>query len=389
MTTGILSMASASEALKKWYLPGLQYQLNTASPILSTMDKDSTAVQGLEIVMALRYGRQGGIGMRDDTGTLPTANSRKTKQARWGTKNIFARIQISDKTMKSSRSDRGAFVNLLEAELEDAMVDAKDNLARQVFGNGTGTMATTAVNTAVNTITVSSTQYFAEGQIIDICDTTGATVKYTTREITAVDDTALTITISGGAVTTLVTDIVVISGNYGLELTGFGSVFTADNTLYNVDRSANKWFNPTTIAVGGEISEIILQKGTDETDRKAGGKVNFYSTSYGVRRAYQNLLLATKQIVNVMQLVGGYDALSYNGKPMAVDKYNPTGTIFGLDMSTWKMYELDDWNWLDDDGAVLSRVANTPAWEAVLARYCDLGNNKPKANFKMTGITEH
>lgn len=385
---GILSMASASEALKKWYLPGLQYQLNTASPILSTMDKDSTAVQGLEVVMALRFGRQGGIGMRDDVGTLPTANSRKTKQARWGTKNIFARIQISDKTMKSSRSDRGAFVNLLEAELEDAMTDAKDSLARMVFGDGTGVMATTAAQTTVNTINVSNTQYFAEGQIIDICSNVGA-VKVAAREITAVDDVAGTITISGAAVTNLVTDVVVITGNYGLELTGFGSVFTPDNTLYNVDRSQNKWFNPTVIPVNGEISEIILQKGTDETDRKAGGKVNFYSTSYGVRRSYQNLLLATKQIVNVMSLVGGYDALSYNGKPMSVDKYNPTGTIFGLDMSTWKMYELEDWSWLDDDGAVLSRVANTPAWEAVMARYCDLGNNKPKANFKMTGITEH
>lgn len=386
--SGILSMSAASEALKKWYLPGLQYQLNTASPILSTIDKDSTAVQGLEIVMALRYGRQGGIGMRDDVGTLPTPNSRKTKQARWGTKNIFARIQISDKTMKSSRSDRGAFVNLLEAELSDAMDDAKDNLARQVFGDGTGVMATTAAQTTVTVITVSNTQYFAEGQIIDICSNVGV-VKVAAREITAVDDVASTITISGAAVTNLVTDVIVITGNYGLEITGFGAVFTADNTLYNVDRSQNKWFNPTNIAVNGEISEIILQKGTDETDRKAGGKINFYSTSYGVRRAYQNLLLATKSTVNVLQLVGGYEALSYNGKPMSVDKYNPTGTLFGLDMSTWKAYELDDWNWLDDDGAVLSRVANTPAWEAVLARYMDLGNNKPKANFKMTGITEH
>lgn len=52
--TGILNMTAANEALKKWYLPGLQYQLNTASPILATMDKDSTAVQGAEIVMALR-----------------------------------------------------------------------------------------------------------------------------------------------------------------------------------------------------------------------------------------------------------------------------------------------------------------------------------------------
>lgn len=387
----VLNMTAANEALKKWYLPGLQYQLNTASPILSTMDRTSEGVQGAEIVMALRYGRQGGVGNRADDGTLPTPNSRKTKAARWVTKNIFARIQVSDKTMRASRSERGAFVSLLEADLEDAMSDAKDNLARQVFGDSTGIMATFSAAANVATLPVSSTQYFAEGQLIDICDNTGTPVANgTEREIIAVDDVANTITVSGTAnITTTATAIAVLSGNYGLELTGFGSVFTPDNTLYNVARATNKWFNPTIIPVTGEISEVILQKGTDETERKAGGNVNFYSGSYGVRRAYQNLLLATKQIVNVMQLVGGYSALSYNGKPFSVDKYNPAGTLFGLDLSTWKMYEIMDWSWLDEDGDVLNRVPNKPVWEATLARYCDLGCNKPRGNFKMTGITEH
>jgi hypothetical protein len=384
----VLNMSAASEALKLFYLSGLQYQLNNSTPLLSVLERDSQSVSGSQIVMALRYGRQGGIGNRADDGDLPTPNSRKTKQAKWETKNIFARIQISDKTMRASRSSQGAFVSLLEADLEDAMTDAKDNLSRQVFGDGNGKMATCTAQSSVNTLTLDTVQFFAEGMLIDICASDG-TVKTAGRQITVVDEDNKQITIDGAAVTTLNTDIITISGNYGLELTGLAGVFTADSTLYGIDRSTNKWLNPTLVNVNGEISEVELQKGEDEADRKAGGKIGFYASSYGVRRAYQNLLVATKQIVNVMDLEGGFKVLSYNGKPFTTDKYAPSGTLFGLDLSTWRQYEMMDWDWLNEDGAVLSRVAGKPVWEATLAKYCDLGCSKPKGNVKLYGITEH
>lgn len=384
----ILNISAAQQALKVFYLPGMTYQLNTANPFLAVIERDSTSVSGDQIIMALRYGRQGGIGNRADDGILPTPNSRKTKQAQWTTKNIFARIQISDKTMRASRSREGAFVSLLEADLEDAMTDAKDNLARQVFGDGVGILATTAANNNTNTLLIDTVQFLAEGMFIDIVDADG-TVKVEQREVTVVDDTNKTVKISGAAVTTLATDQLVVSGNYGLELTGLGAVFTKDNTIYNIDRSQNKWFNPTVRAVNGEISEVGIQTGFDEVERVAGGKVNFLMSSYGVRRAYQNLLTAQKQIIEVMKLEGGYEALSYSGKPFTVDKYAPTGVLYGLDLTTWKKYQIMDFDWLNEDGAVLHRVPDRPVWEATLAKYCDLGCNKPKGNFKMTGITEH
>lgn len=383
-----MTMAKAQEALKLFYLPGIQYQLNTANPILSMIERDKTSVVGAEIRMALRYGRNGGVGNRADDGLLPTPNSRKTKQAKWETKNLFARIAISDKTMKSSRSKDGAFLSLLEADLEDAQADAKDNMARQVFGDGSGKLATFAAVTGANTIGVDSVQFFAEGQFIDIVDQSG-NVKVQQREVVAVDDISNEITVSGAAVTTAATDFAVISGNYEEELTGFGAVFTPDNTLYGIDRTTNKWFNPTVKSLGGEISEVAIQSQIDDTERKAGGKTNFLLSSYGVRRAYQELQLANKRITDVMKLEGGYEAISYNNIPFTVDKYADAGTLYGLDLTTWKLYHIEDWNWLEEDGAVLNRVADRPIWEATLARYCDIGCSKPKGNFKMTGITEH
>ena len=43
----------------------------------------------------------------------------------------------------------------------------------------------------------------------------------------------------------------------------------------------------------------------------------------------------------------------------------------------------------DADGAMLSRVANKAAWEATLARYADIGCQKPKGQIELYGITEH
>jgi hypothetical protein len=381
-----LNMTAASEALKINYLPALRYQLNTANPILSVIERNSESVVGSEIRMALRYGRQGGVGNRAEDGTLPTPNSRKTKQASFGTKNLFARIQISDKTMKASRSRDGAFVSLLEAELEDAQTDAKDQMSRQCFGDGTGKLATLTAVTAVTTVGVSNAQYLYEGMLVDVLSNTNV-VKNSELEILTVDDINNTITLSA-AVTTVATDYITPAGNYAQELTGFGAVFTADNTLYGINRATNKWFNPTLKGSMGSISEVGIQQLIDNVDQKAGGKTNFLLSSYGVRRAYQDLLLATKRTTDVMKLKGGYETLTFNGMPFAVDKYTPAGTLYGLDLTTWNLYHIEDWDWLSEDGAVLHRVSNKPVWEASLVRYCDLGCSKPKGNFMATGITE-
>ena len=146
----ITNITIASEALKNFYLPGLRYQMNDrASAFIAQIEKSSDHVEGSQIVMALRYGRQGGVGNRADDGTLPTPNSRKTKQAKWDTKNFFARFQITEKLIQASRSNQGAFASMLETEIADCETDAKLDLSRQAMGDGTGILATaTGVKTS-------------------------------------------------------------------------------------------------------------------------------------------------------------------------------------------------------------------------------------------------
>ena len=386
----ILSIALVQEALKDFYLEGLRYQLNDKTSIfLAQLERDTKSVEGKQIVMALRYGRVGGVGNRADDGTLPTPNARKTKQAKWETKNIFCRFQITDKTIKASRSNLGAFANLLETEISDCETDVKQDLSRQCIGDGTGVLATITSTKSTLTAPLDTAMYLAEGMLVDIWDTDPGVWLNEGVEITAVDDTEGANTATFSAIGTCASgDLLYVAGNKNLELTGLKAVFEAA-TIYGITRSAFPVTYARRTNIAGEISEVKIQKAIDDSERRAGGKINYLMCSFGVKRAYQNLLTAQKQIVNQLNLKGGWTALSYNGMPMAADKYVPAGKLYCLDLNDWKFYHMGDWEWLDADGAMLSRVANKPAWEATLARYADIGCQKPRGQVELYGITEH
>lgn len=399
----ILNMTAVVEALKSFYLPRLRYQLNDrASIFLSQIERDTESVVGKDIVMALRYGRVGGIGNRADDGDLPVPNSRKTKQGKWETKNAFARFQITDKTIKASRTNVGAFANMLEQEISDCETDAKLDLSRQAVEDGIGKLATISAathNAGTTTLTVDDIIYFSEGMLVDIVDdsqTPDAILANGSQlEITKVDEVNSQIDVADAndisASIEANQDWLCLHGNFvvgGRELTGLRAVME-NASLYGLTRATYPWLNATRINVNGEISEPIIQRAIDDSERKAGGNINYLICSYGVRRAYQALLTAQKQIVNTMELKGGWTTLSYNGKPLAADKYIRSGRLYCLDLEDWKFYQMSDYEWMDEDGAMLCRVANKPAWEATLVKYADLGCQKPRAQVELYGITEH
>lgn len=390
----ITSLALVADALKNVYLGALREQLNyQADPLLAQIERDTTRFENDNIVFALRYGKIGGIAaLADDISDLPAANSRKTKQGKAGTKNLAARIMISDKTIEASKANTAAFANLLRQELEDAQTDAKDDLSRQVYGDGTGKLAGVATGATTVTLTVDSVQYLFEGMMIDIYDNANAP-KATGREITGVDDANNTVTISGANVTVVTTDYIVRASSRGNEMTGLGKVFEQNTTLYTIDRNTNKWFNAQTKALNAEIDEVGFQLGINEVDRKTGGKINYIATSYGVERAWYNYQLSFKRNVNYQDLKGGWKSMTFqspNGEiPIKGSKYAPTGKARMLDLTHWFIGELADWAFMDQDGAMLSRVPNKLAYEATLRKYADVVCDLPRGQYELTGITEH
>ena len=181
------------------------------------------------------------------------------------------------------------------------------------------------------------------------------------------------------------------TGSTGKEVMGLAGIVSATSTLQGLAPATYTWWKANILGNGGTaraITENLLQTGMDTTEINSDGEVKLIMTTHGVSRAYQALLTATRQYVNTMDLKGGRKALSMNGKPLVVDKDAPTGKLFMLDTDALKIYELSDFDWMDQDGAILSRVPNMDAYEATLFRYFELGCSARNAQTLIEDLLE-
>ena len=388
----MVTMTSADKALKTLYLGAVAEQLNTeVNPLLTAIKQTTTDVWGKEVRRLVKYGVNGGVGAGDEDGDLPSAAGNNYEQLVSTLKNLYGTIEISDKAIRASERDVGAFVNLLNAEMEGLVKSSSFNFGRMLYGDGTGKLATVK-GVSANVITCDTVQNYFQGMVIDVKTANLADTTVSSRRVIAVDRVAKSITVNGGAITTTeapVGSIITVQGSANKEITGLGAIFGDSATLYGLDRSANKWLIPYKHENVGEISETVIQKAIDELDDNYGSKVNFIVCSSGVKRAFQKYLSSYKRNLDVMELKGGYKALSYNGIPIVSDRFCPEGTMFLLNTDDFALHQLCDWKWLEsEDGKVLRQKAGKPTYTATLVKYADLICTRPCGQAMLSGITE-
>ncbi|MBQ7642910.1 MAG: phage major capsid protein, partial [Clostridia bacterium] len=102
-----------------------------------------------------------------------------------------------------------------------------------------------------------------------------------------------------------------------------------------------------------------------------------------------NHLASYKRNIDVLDLKGGYKAISYNGIPIISDRFCPAGTMYLLNSQDFALHQLCDWKWLEgENGKVLTQVAGKAAYTATLVKYADLVCVRPCGQAMLTGITE-
>ena len=382
---------TAEQALKIVYKGVVTEQLNiSTNPLYNYIGSSTKDISGKEVRKMAPYGVNGGVGADAETAALPVPGGNNYIQFVSELKNLYGTIRISDKSIKASRNDVGAFVRLLSQELEGLMRAAKFNYGRQLFTDGRGALTNLLINTAVNLLEVVSTQFLIEGMIIDIRQQSdGALVAGGgTRRVLAVDRVNRRILIDGAPITTTTAHMVTVQGSFNQELTGLAAIFQSSGTLYGVNRAQHFWMIPQMRTGTGLISDIKIQRPIDDLDEIMGSKVDYISTASGVRRSYQQYMEATKRTVNTMDLKGGFTALSYNGIPMVNDRFMPAGAMKLLNTKEFTFHQMGDWDWMDDDGRVLKQVPGFPIWTASLVKYAELVCDHPGGQGMLTGITE-
>lgn len=392
----MVTLQTAENALKTVYLGVVSNQLNiNANPLLSKIKQSTADVWGKEIRKLAPFGINGGIGAGTEDGRLPKAAANNYVQFVSTLKNLYGTIEISDKAIRASENNSGAFVNLLNAEMEGLIKASSFNFGRMLYGDGKGFLAQVKAHTTSNDyFEVYSTKNLMEGMKIDFYNSFDEMVRledhYIGRRIKAIDrvnnrvyvEPKITLGLSPDE------DFLVVQGSYNLEITGLGAIFGDSPTLYGVDKTAHIWLNPYTASGVGEISDIAIQTAIDHLDEVSGSTVDFITCSSKVKRAYQAYLATFRRNIDVLELAGGYKAISYNGIPLISDRFIEDDTMYLLNTKEFTLHQLCDWQWLEgEDGKIIRQIAGYPTYTATLVKYADLICDKPNGQAKLSGIT--
>ena len=382
----MVTTQTADNVLKSYYLDAVAEQLDkSANPLLAAIRKTTADVSGRDVRKTVRYGVNGGVGAGTEDGALPAAGGNRYAQFVATLKNLYGTIEITDKAIRASQNGEGAFVNLLNDEMDGLVQSSSFHFGRMLYGDGSGKLCTVSAVSGT-TYTVDTVQNLAEGMIVDVYSSSNASVA-TGRTVTGVNRTDSTVTLSGASITGT-GNYFVLQNSKGLELTGLGAIFSSSEYLYGVKRADNPWLTPVTQTSVGTLTEAKMLKAIDEVEERSGSKINFIVCSSGVRRALF-AALAQSRHVETMELEGGFKAIPFNGIPVVADKFCPKGTMFLLNTDDFALHQLCDWQWLEgEDGKVLKQIAGKPVFTATLVKYAELLCYRPCGQAKLSGITE-
>lgn len=382
----MIDLTSAQNALKDAYLSAVCNQLNTkTNPLLAKIKQSSSDVYGKQIIKMAPVGLNGGVGAGSETGLLPTANENNYVQFKTTLKNLYGTIEISDKAVRASANSNGAFVDLLNAEMEGLITASKFNLGRMLYGDGSGLVGTVQ-SFSSNVATMDSVKNLMEGMVVDVysSNTLDQTLRiaYVDRVNKQVYFTSTPTTISTG-------DKFYVQGSKDNEITGLGAIFSNSTTLYGLTRADNRWLSPYNKTVNDDISDSVLQEAMDFLEENTGSNIDFITCGAKVKRLYQDYLATYRRNIDVTVLEGGYKAISFNGIPIVSDRFVEDDTLYMLDTSKFTLHQLCDWEWIEGEGGkILRQKAGYPAYTATLVKYADLICDQPNGQAKLTGIKE-
>lgn len=399
-------MTQFDAALKQDFLPGIRKLFSEKAGLEDYTRKNTEDVEGQYARLAIHANPSGGLGSRGAVGaTLPTAGQQGVANEQISMRYHYGRIKVELPVIEASRTDKGSVVRALDFEIRSLVPNMKRDLNRQRFGTSDGKIATCAVSTTTTVINLATTTTSIQmrqihvGMIVDIGTVANPTTTASARTVTAVSRANKTITVSGATFSTAGTDFVFRSGNGGSgaaqkELTGLRTIAASSGTLFNIDPTSYPDWVATVLGNSGTNrtpTESLLQYGINTIMEESDADLAAIVTSYGVHRSYGNTLTAEKRFVNTTEMKGGYSGLEIvtGAGPVGItaDRDCPENTAFGIPDGHYIDFEQAPVQWMDDDGAVLSRVSGEPAYEATLFRYVEQATDKRNAWLQIQDLT--
>jgi len=362
------------------------------------LERNQEDVSGKKAIVPLHKTRNNSIGARADGGALPTAGAQGYETAEYNCKYNYGRIQVSGPTIAASKTNKTAFVKVVDSEIKGCLKDLQNDVNRQMHGDGTGVLGLVNGDPATGTTLTMDTpncMYISAGMKIDVSDPANGTPRAgSTAIVVTAKASATTLTVPACNAAIVDDDIVTITGNYLTEMMGLKGIVSDAEAGYGlitgvlsvggIDRTTagNEFWKAQVLSNSGtarKLSTALMQESIDKAEEE-GGVISLILTSRVQRRKYFEMLKADARFVNNLTLDGGFKAIEYDGIPLVVDRHCAPGVIYFIDETTLALYEMSDIDWMDEDGAILHLVTGYDAYEAVLTYYATLGANNCNKN---------
>ncbi len=396
------SSDTQAHLLRTVYLRKMRAGFNVRSILLQVLQRDEEEyAEGEQLSLVHHAGEGGGWGW-SSAGALPLAGHQEPVRHVYNYARMYGRIEIAGPHIERARTSYSAEKKPYDWETSNLLKQMRSGLNYELFGNGDGLLATAAGATDAATLTVDHTRGLSKGMIVDILlkasGATGGGVRKAKVSVKRSDKT-LTLTWPSGAAMADWADVqanptnygVYRQGSYGDSIMGLQGVLRTGNptsgALGGIDRTVagNEFWIPPIFANGGvarapELS--LIEEARAEVEQYSDGQVNLILCGYNVFAVLMDELVTSKRFTGGKKKLNGWaTALEFEDNiPIVRDRHCPPDKMFLLDTTSWRMYQNDDGRWMNQDGAILSRVPGFHAYEAAWFRFMQLVCHSPAAN---------
>jgi hypothetical protein len=398
--------SSVDGILKEIYEGDVNDALNEEEVVSRRLEKTSDGVidtvGGKRVVFPVRHRRNTGISYRAENTQLAAAGQQGYVAATEDLKYGYGRFSITGPAMELAETNQQAFMSALDGEMDNLKGDVSKDRNRIVCGHPsnavnstTGILAKITAGATSATQAVDNTQPLEVGMIVDlVVESTGTPIASGTAiSILSVNDVAGTIVLSA-SVTTLTTTAIVRTGNYGQEPYGLTSLVNNTGTLHGINSATagNEFWRSVVDTTTTTLTENAMISLCDQVRRRAGGgRPTAIFCSLGVRRAYYNLMTASRRFVDPKVFDGGLVGLTFNhGKeiPVVEDVDLPKKAMYFINEKSIKIYRRKDWYFEDSDGAILKWDDNYDRFQGLLKCYWQMATGMRNNHGVMNNITE-
>lgn len=398
----------ANALLKNIYSSKLNEQINSETPALGMIQSSAAGIStvgGAGVRFAAHFGRNHGIGARGENERLPDAGQQTYAIGNTGLKSLYGTIGVTGQIMNQAKADYQTFVSVVNDEVTRIKTDLAKDQNRQVYGDGTGTLAVVkTTGTASATIVFDDIRWVSVGARVDLLQgtTLGAAtptvrnpVANTYLTVISVDKATGSITFDQTVATFTAGDVIVRSGgsinSWKKEWTGFGALIGTGD-LFGISTTTYPDWKSVVHTGTGALTELKMNAVVQDI-REKGSKPTRVLTTPGVYNAYWNALQSMRHYVNKTALEGGVGAglafdTPYGSIPLLTDFDCPLGTAWFPNEKEIQINTNVGWEWIDEQGSMWQKVAGYDRFVAEMRNYSELTTKRRNAHGKLTGITE-